>query len=128
MPADQRVGLNDVQGLLPELGAASQQYQTKTVVVGQLGPFDLAVENNELLAQHSVLGDEVGLAAGHISQRGGDEGHRGWFSPLFDPATEVFAEVEKGFEHVGMVSPFSIREYSLTLDVNELFAWMDGVW
>jgi len=52
------------------------------------GRFDLALEDDELLAQQGILRDEVGLAAGHIGQRGGDEGNGGWLSPLFDPATE----------------------------------------
>ena len=44
----------------------------------------------------------VSFAVGLISQSGGDEDHRGWFSPLFDPATKVFAEVGQVFKHVGM--------------------------
>ena len=102
------IGLDDVQGLLPESGAARQQHQAKAVSVGQVRSFHLAVEDNELLAEHGVFGNEIGLAAGHICQRGGDENSGGWFSPLFDPATEVFAEVEKVFEHVGMVSQYLV--------------------
>ena len=97
MPADQGAGLNYVQGLLPELGATGQQHQAETITVGQLGAFDLAVEHNELLAEHRVFSDEVGLAAGHIYQRGSDEGNGGWFDPLFDPITEIVAETEKGY-------------------------------
>ena len=83
-----------MQSLLPELSAASQQHQAKTVVVGQLGLFDLALEHNELLAQHGILGDEIRLAAGYIGQRESGKGYRGWFGPLFDLSAEVFAEVE----------------------------------
>ena len=90
MPTQQSVGLDDVQGLSPELGAAGQQHQAKTVTIGQLRSFHLAVEHNELLAEHGVFGDEVGLAAGHICQRGGDECNGSWLSPLFDSATEVW--------------------------------------
>ncbi|MBN1993046.1 MAG: hypothetical protein JW953_10110 [Anaerolineae bacterium] len=53
MPSDQGIRLDDMQGLLPELGAASQQHQAKTVAIGQLGTFDLAVEHDELLAEPS---------------------------------------------------------------------------
>ena len=108
MPAQQSIRLDDVQGLLPELGAASQQHQAKTVVVGQLGPFDLALEHNELLTEHGILGDEIRLAAGHISQRGSNEDSGGWFSPLFDPAAEVFAEIEQVSEHGGTVSQYLV--------------------
>jgi hypothetical protein len=51
MPAQQGIGLDDVQGLLPELGTTGRQHQTKPVDIGQLGSFDLAVEDNELLVQ-----------------------------------------------------------------------------
>ena len=68
MPAQQGIRLDDVQGLLPELGAASQQHQAKTIVVGQLGSFDLVLEHNELLTEDSVLDDKIRFAAGHISQ------------------------------------------------------------
>ena len=77
-------------------------------MVGQLGSFDLAVEHNELLTQDSVLDDKIRFAAGHISQRGGDEGHRGWFSPLFDPVAEVSAEIEEVFEHARTVSQYLV--------------------
>ena len=97
-----------MQSLLPELSAASQQHQAKTVVVGQLGLFDLALEHNELLAQHGILGDEIRLAAGHISQRGSNEDSGGWFTPLFDPVAEVSAEIEEVFEHVGTVSRYLV--------------------
>jgi hypothetical protein len=41
--------------LLPELGAARQQHQAKAVAIVQLGAFDLAIEDDELLAEHRVF-------------------------------------------------------------------------
>jgi len=108
MPTQQSIGLDDVQGLSPELGAAGQQHQAKTVTVGQLRSFHLAVEHNELLAEHGVFGDEVGFAAGHICQRCGDEGNGSWFSPLLDSTAEVFAEIEKVFEHARIASQYLV--------------------
>jgi hypothetical protein len=108
MPTQQSVGLDNVQGLLPESGAARQQHQAKAVSVGQVRSFHLAVEYNELLAEHGVFGDEVGFAAGHICQRGSDEGSGSWLSPLFDSVAEVFAEIEKVFEHAGTASQYLV--------------------
>jgi len=47
-----------------------QQDQTKAIVVGQVEPFDLVVEHNQLLVKHGVFGNEAGLTAGHICQGG----------------------------------------------------------
>ena len=103
MPAQQGVGLDNVQGLLPEAGAAGQQHQTKAVTVSQLGTFDLATEYNELLTEHRIFGDEVSLTAGDIGQGCDSECDGGWLDPLFNPVAEIVAETEKVFEHTGMV-------------------------
>jgi hypothetical protein len=108
MLTQQSVGLDNVQGLLPESGAARQQHQAEAVSIGQVRPFHLAVEHNELLAEHGVFGDEVGFTAGHISQGGSDEGSGRWLSPSLDSAAEVFAEIEKVFEHAGMASQYLV--------------------
>ena len=108
MPAQQGIGLDNVERLLPELSTASQPQQAEAVTVGQSGTFDLTVEDDELLAEHGVFGDEVGSAAGHIYQRSDDEGRGGWFGPLSDPVAEVFAEFEKMSDHAGMASQYPI--------------------
>jgi hypothetical protein len=56
--------LDDEEGLLPGLGAAGQEDQSKAVAVGELWSFHLAVEHNELLSQQHILGDQVGAASG----------------------------------------------------------------
>ena len=66
MPTEQRVRLDDVQGLPPELGASSRQNQADTFGLGQLRSFDLTIEDNELLPQHSVFDDEIDTTAGDV--------------------------------------------------------------
>ena len=66
MPAEQSVWLDNVQGLLPELGAAGQEDQSNAIAIGELGPFYLTVEYNELLSQHRVFGNQVSATADHI--------------------------------------------------------------
>ena len=51
MPTQQSVGLDNVQGLLPEPGAASQKNETRAVGRGQLWPLDLTPEDDELVPQ-----------------------------------------------------------------------------
>ena len=49
MPTQQGIRLNDEEGLLPELGAASQEDQLEAIAVGELRPFHLPLEHDELL-------------------------------------------------------------------------------
>ena len=51
MPAEQCVWLNNVKGLLPEPGKASQQHEAKTVMLGEQRSFQLTMEDDELLSQ-----------------------------------------------------------------------------
>ncbi len=66
MPAEQSVWLDNVQGLLPELCAAGQEDQSNAIAIGELGPFYLTVEYDELLSQHRVFSNQISAAAGHI--------------------------------------------------------------
>ena len=61
------------------------------------------------LVKGNVFSAEIRLALGHICQRGGDEHGGGWLDPLFDSAAEVVAEIEKGFEHAGIVSEYLVN-------------------
>lgn len=64
MPAEQSVRLDDEESLLPELGTAGGKDEPNAVEVGELGSFHLALEDNELLSQHHVFSDKVGMATG----------------------------------------------------------------
>jgi hypothetical protein len=66
MPMQQGVRLDDEQGLLPELSAASQEDQSETIAIGELGSFHLALEHDELLSQHQILGDQISAAAAYV--------------------------------------------------------------
>jgi len=91
-------------GRFPQ-GVASRSYWVTHSLVGA---FDLAIEDNELLAEHRVFGNEIRFAAGHIGQRCSDESDGGWLDPLFDPATKIVAEIEKRCEHTEMVSRYLV--------------------
>jgi hypothetical protein len=56
--------LDDEKGLLPELGTAGGEDEPNAVEVGEVGSFDLALEDNELLSQHHVFSDKVGTTTG----------------------------------------------------------------
>ena len=58
--------MEDEVGPLPELGAADQEDQSDAIAVGESSSFHLAVDYDELLSQHHILGDQVGAAAGYV--------------------------------------------------------------
>jgi len=68
LPMEEGVRLHNVQGLLPKTGKSCQDDQAKTIVVGQPWALDLAVEDNQLLTQHSVFYHQVSPATGQVCQ------------------------------------------------------------
>lgn len=69
MPAQERVRLEDEGGVFPMLDAAGQQDQPQTIRSGKGWLLDLSMEDEELLAEHGVLCDEFGFAAGEVDCR-----------------------------------------------------------
>ena len=55
MPAEQCVWLNNVKGLFPETGKASEQNEAETVVLGEYRLFHLTMEDDELLAEYCIF-------------------------------------------------------------------------
>jgi len=59
----------------------------------------LALEDDELLTQQSVLRQEISAAAGQIKQAASGNGDRGWSGPKFDvfvnPTVKEGSENEK---------------------------------
>ena len=68
MPAEEGIGLYNVQSLLPELGKSRKKDQAITNIIGQPWVLNLAVEGNQLLAQNGVFNQQVSPAVGQILQ------------------------------------------------------------
>ena len=60
MPAQQRIGLDNKDGFLPSPDPAAEEDEQEAI--GWVEPWlvDLAVEDDELLAEEGVLGNEFG--------------------------------------------------------------------
>jgi len=71
MPAKQRIGLEDEEGFLPPPDPAGEEDEPEAIGWGEPWLVDLAVEDDELLAEERVLGNEFGIAA--IEIEGGAE-------------------------------------------------------
>ena len=65
MPPQERLRLNNEQGLLPCTRRSSEQDQDHPIRLCASRSFDVSAENNELLTEERVLGHEFGLASGY---------------------------------------------------------------
>lgn len=68
MPAQQCVGLNNHEGLLPGSNQPGQQDEEDAIGVRACGPFHLSLEDDELLAQEGIFSDKLGLASAKIGE------------------------------------------------------------
>ena len=84
MPAEERIRLNNVKSLGPELGAASQKNKAKPVLMGQPRPFYLSAENDYLLTQDGIFHQQVGFCSGDIHKGAQGECDGGWFQPILE--------------------------------------------
>jgi hypothetical protein len=66
MPAQERIGLEDEEGFLPGPDPAGEEDEPKAIGWGEPRLPNLAVEDDELLAEECVLGNEFGIAASDV--------------------------------------------------------------
>jgi len=66
MPAQERVRLDNMQRLLPELRQRGQQNQSQPVALVQLRSLYLSIEHDQLLSQHGILDDQIPAAAPQV--------------------------------------------------------------
>jgi len=69
MPAQERIGLEDEDGFLPSPDPAGEEDEPRAIGWGESWLVNLAVEDDELLAEERVLGNELGIAASEIEGR-----------------------------------------------------------
>ncbi len=67
VPTEQGVGFEDERGFLPVFDAAGEEDKPEAIGLRKGGFFDLAVKDDELLAEQCILGDEVGFATCEVS-------------------------------------------------------------
>jgi hypothetical protein len=74
MPAKQRIGPEDEDGFLPMPDPADEEDEPEAIGWGKAWLPNLAVEDDELLAEERLLGNELGIVASEIE--GGAEKDR----------------------------------------------------
>lgn len=70
MPTQQGVGFEDERSFLPVLQAACQEDEPKAIRLRKVWLLDPTVQDNQLLPEKSILGDQFGLTTCKVS------GHR----------------------------------------------------
>jgi hypothetical protein len=73
MPVQQGIGFKDQEGFLPILNAASEKDEPEAAGLSEAWLFDFAVEDNELLPEQRILGDEFGFASREVGGCGEDD-------------------------------------------------------
>ena len=66
MPAQEGIGLEDEDGFPPNPDPAGEEDEPEPVGWGEAWLADLAMEEDKLLAEEGVLGNELGLAASEV--------------------------------------------------------------
>ena len=84
-----------MQRLFPESGEVGKENETKTVRAGQPRSFDLLFQDDQLLAQQSILYNQIGTAASEIGKQSRDQR---WRSRL-DPGFDACLKPSKEFSH-----------------------------
>ena len=78
MPAQEGIGLKDEEGFLPSPDPADEEDEPDAIGWGEPWPDSLAVENDKLLGEESVLGNELGIVASDIEGRAGKDRIARW--------------------------------------------------
>ena len=66
MPAQEGVSLDDKEGLLPEWRRSGKKEEPDAVSIAQLRAFDLAMQDDQLLAEECVIRNELGFAGNGV--------------------------------------------------------------
>jgi hypothetical protein len=74
MPVEEGVWLEDEERFFPVLDATGKEDEPETIGLRKRGLFDLAVEDDKLLTEQSIFGDEVSFTACQVG--GCAENHR----------------------------------------------------
>ena len=86
VPAEQGLGLDEVEGVPPGPVESREQDHEQTVAVVEEGTLDRTTRDDELLTKHRVLGDELELRTGDILHNACHDRHRSGLEEPFDHA------------------------------------------
>ena len=82
MPAEEGIGLHNQQRLFPVPGGPREDDQEQPIGPGTRCALHLTAEDDQLLTEQRVLGDEFSPGASQIVQCSHEEGAARWPRPL----------------------------------------------
>ncbi len=88
MPPQERLWLDNEEGLFPGSNHSCQKQQELAVRFGTGRSFHVSAQDNKLLAQECVFCHEFGLASKKVGQRSQDKSGVGWFGPVDETVVE----------------------------------------
>ena len=88
MPAQKRLRLDDKERLFPGPNHSGEKYQEDSVCFPVHWSFHLSTQDDQLLPQQRVFGQQFGFASGQIGERPKHEESCRWF----DPTPNTFLE------------------------------------
>ena len=81
MPAEEGIGLHNEERLFPVPDGSREQDQEQPIGPGTRWALHLTTEDDQLLTEQRVFGDEFSPGAGQIVQCSHEEGAARWFRP-----------------------------------------------
>ena len=73
MPTKECIRLNDVKGLFPKAGTVGELNESETIGMGNLRSLHLPVEENQLLAEHSIFNNQIVATTSQVRKDAGDQ-------------------------------------------------------
>ena len=98
VPTKESVEFEDEQGFLPVLDMTGKKDEPEAIGLRKGGLFDSVMQDDQLLAEESILGYEVGFAACEVC--GGTE-HNGVTGGLGEVEKGLFKERNETVERLG---------------------------
>ncbi len=98
MPSEEGIRFRDVQSRLPRGSQPCQKGQSNPVTSRQLRSFYRAVEDYQLLSEHSILTQEISPTARQVRQRTHGKSSCGGFGEFLDLLSDLVDKVLAGVE------------------------------
>lgn len=135
MPTEEGVGLEDEESLFPVLDVAGEEDEPEAIGLRNGGLFDLAVEDDKLLTEQRILGDEVGFGACKICGRAENdrmagrlgEMQKGVFQERNKTNDQLKRPLKKGEPGVGLQDNCQKLSDDCIQRSNRGKSWTDGV-
>lgn len=77
MPTEQRIGLDDQEGLFPVGDTTSEGQEPEAVALVEVRSFDLTLKNQELMTQESIFSEELRATEWQIAKSSDEQGAAG---------------------------------------------------